>query len=90
MQVEFGASASKHGISHDRARFVVATCPSPIYPPDPDPGEEDLVVFLGPDARGVPLEVAAIELENGDLLVIHAMRMRQKDAAEYARVMSCR
>jgi len=38
----------------------------------------------------VPLEVAAIELENGDLFVIHAMRMRQKYAAEYARVMSCR
>lgn len=90
MQVEFRVSASKHGISHDRARFVVATCPSPIYPPDPDPGEEDLVVFLGPDARGVPLEVVAVEQGDGSLLVIHAMRMREKYAADLARVMSCR
>jgi hypothetical protein len=90
MAIEFWPSASKHGISYERARYVVESCMCPLYPPDPDPGDEDLVVFLGPDDRGVPLEVAAIELENGDLLVIHAMRMRQKYAAEYARVMSCR
>jgi hypothetical protein len=90
MPLEFRASASKHGISHERVRYVIETCACPLYPPDWDPGDEDLVVFLGPDNRGVPLEVAALELGNGDPLVIHAMRMRQKYAAEYARVMSCR
>lgn len=90
MAIEFSPSASRHGIGHARVRHVIASCACPLHPPDGDMSSEDLVVFLGPDDRGVPLEVAAIELENGDLFVIHAMRMRQKYAAEYARVMSCR
>lgn len=42
-----------------------------------------------PDNRGVPLEVLAIELSDGDLLVIHAMRMRSKCLDDYERVMQC-
>ena len=90
MAIEFSPSASRHGISHERVRHVIETCACPLYPPDWDPHDEDLVVFLGPDDRGVPLEIVAIDVANGDLLVIHAMRMREKYAAEYARVMSCR
>ena len=90
MAIEFRPSASKHGISHERARHVVENCACPLYPPDPDPGDEDLVVFLGPDNRGVPLEVVAVEQANGDLLVIHVMRLREKYAADYAKVMRCR
>jgi hypothetical protein len=90
MSIEFWPSASRHGISHERARYVVETCVCPFYPPDPDPGDEDLVVFLGPDNGGVPLEVVAVELANGDLLVIHAMRLRDRYAAEYEKVMRCR
>jgi hypothetical protein len=51
--------------------------------------EEDLVVFLGPDKRGVPLEVIAVELADGDLLVIHAMKLRRKYLDDYAKVMEC-
>jgi hypothetical protein len=29
--------------------------------------------YVGPDSRGVGLEVIAVELETGDLLVIHVM-----------------
>jgi hypothetical protein len=29
--------------------------------------------YVGPDDRGVELEVIAVELDNGDLLVLHAM-----------------
>jgi hypothetical protein len=89
MAIEFRPSASKHGISHERARYVVENCACPLYPPDADPGEQDLVVFLGPDNRGVPLEVVAVEQVNGDLLVIHAMRLRGTYAAAYAKVMRC-
>jgi hypothetical protein len=32
----------------------------------------------------------AVDLANGDLLVIHAMRLRRKYAADYSRVMRCR
>ena len=90
MAIESRPSASKHGISGERARYVVEHCACPLYPPDPDPGDEDLVVFLGPDARGVPLEAVAVEQANGDLLVIHAMRLRETYAAAYAKVMRCR
>ena len=56
------------------------------------PGREeaDVLVFLGPDANGVPLEVVGIEVVRGDLVVIHAMRMRRKYADAYAEVMACR
>jgi hypothetical protein len=33
--------------------------------------------------RGQALEVMAVELENGDLLVIHAMPIRRKCREEY-------
>lgn len=45
--------------------------------------------FLGPDEKGVPLEVMAIDLAEDDLLVIHAMKMRRKYLDDYRRVMEC-
>jgi len=39
------------------------------------------VLFLGFDTRGVPLQVVAVEQADGNLLVIHAMKMR----AQYQR-----
>jgi hypothetical protein len=38
--------------------------------------ETERLVFLGDDMNGVPLEVMGVELEKGDLLVIHAMKLR--------------
>ena len=78
MAIVFRRSAGRHGISPERATFVVERCPCPLYAPDNDADELDRVVFLGPDAGGVPLEVVGIELENGDLVVIHAMRLRRR------------
>ena len=49
----------------------------------------DVVIFLGPDEHDVPLEVMGIELADGDLLVIHAMRLRQKYRDAFERVMEC-
>ena len=87
MATRFAASASRHGISHARATWVVEHCPCPLYSSDPE--NEDQLVFLWPDNHGVPLEVLAIELADGDLLVIHAMRMRSQYQDDYARVMEC-
>ena len=64
------------------------TCVCPLY--SDDPGDEDLVIFLGPDAEGVPLEVMGIELADDQLLVIHAMKLRRKYRDAYRRVMECR
>ena len=50
---------------------------------------EDLVVFLGPDDHGIALEVIGVELVEGNLLVIHAMKLRRRYLEDYARVMEC-
>jgi len=90
MVIRFHHSAYRHGISRERALFVVEHCRRPLFVVDPDPNEADLVLFLGPDQREVPLEVVGVELRGGDLLVIHAMRVRAKYAALYAREMRWR
>ena len=69
---------------------MVETCVCPLYPTGPGVGEGDVVMFLGPDQRGVPLEVVGVETDEGDLLIIHAMRLRAGYAAVYAQVMRWR
>ena len=80
----FHPSCFKRGISRERILYVIEHCPQPLDQPEED--GEDLVVFLGDDWRGVPLEVGAIEITGGDLLIIHAMGMRDKYAEDYERV----
>lgn len=87
MAIIFRDSASKHGINHERSRHVVEHCVRPLYPASEGDG---LVLFLGPDANGVPLEVVAVDQADGGCIVIHAMRLRPKYAAEYAEEMRCR
>jgi hypothetical protein len=87
MAIRFSRSAIRHGIGHDRSRYVVEHGAFPLY--SADPVRESLVLSLGSDARGVPLEVIGLELADGDLLVIHAMRLREMHRDDYARVMRC-
>jgi hypothetical protein len=44
------------------------------------------VVFLGDDPQGHPLEVMAVELPKGGLLVIHAMPLRNKYRQRYEEI----
>ena len=44
------------------------------------------LVFLGDDAKGTTLEVMAVELEGGSLLVIHAMPLRDRYRKQYEEV----
>lgn len=87
MAIRFSRSAARHGIRQNRSRYVVEHCACPLYSADPE--REDLVLFLGPDPRGVPLEVVGLELADGGLLVIHAMRLREMHRDDYARVVQC-
>lgn len=53
-------------------------------PPAGAPAGADLrLLYLGDDAEGVALEVMAVELDDGSLLVIHAMRLRAKYREQY-------
>lgn len=50
----------------------------------PDPtGRDDRLLFLGDDEDGTELEVMAVELDGGDLFVLHAMRMRDRYREKY-------
>jgi hypothetical protein len=84
MPLRFSRSAARHGIHPDRVRYLVEHCATPLYSTDPD--RESLVLFLGPDSRGVPLEVVGIELAEGALMIIHAMRLRERHRDEYDEV----
>jgi hypothetical protein len=46
-------------------------------------GADPRLVYLGDDADGVALEVMAIELEDGSVLVIHAMPLRDHYREQY-------
>lgn len=86
MGLRYARSARRHGISEARAAFVIHNCPSPLYPRG-DPETVGFVLYLGPDANGIPLEIGVIELVDDELLVIHAMRLRPQYSGDYEQVM---
>jgi len=85
LDLRFAHSASRQGIANARAAYVIEHCGLPIHGADSGRFDE-VVLFLGPDWRGVPLEVAAIEGPNGILLVIHAMPVRRSLLDSHRRV----
>jgi uncharacterized DUF497 family protein len=84
LRVEIAPSARKHGVRDDQIRFVIDHCGLAFDQPVPDdaPGRHRLV-FLGDDEHGVPLEVVAVANDEGELRVIHAMKLRPKYQREY-------
>ena len=46
--------------------------------PPPARWRDERLVYLGDDEDGVALEVMAVELEDGGILVVHAMRLRRE------------
>jgi hypothetical protein len=85
--VRFARSATRHRISRDRIRHVIANYRVSFEGPPPDTGgaraRSMRVVYLGDDDRGHALEVMAVEGKHGELLVIHAMELRDKYRKRY-------
>jgi hypothetical protein len=83
--VRFARSATRHRISKDRIRHVIANYRIRFQePPQEGLGQRSIrIVFLGTDANGQELEVMAVELESGDLYVIHVMPLRKKYRTRY-------
>jgi len=72
--VEIIDAARKHGVSDDSIRHAVEHALV-----SEEVGEEPLRrLFLGPDAAGNLLEVAAVIRTDGTLVATHAMAMRPK------------
>lgn len=80
-RVRFARSATKHRISKERIRHVISHCGLAFDEPAPSQDAEVLdgrLVILGDDASGKALEVIAVEGSKGELIVIHAMELREK------------
>lgn len=81
MDLRWARSATRHRIARERSRYVIEHCGLRFEQPPPlgaPAGAEPRLVYLGDDADGAALEVMAVELEDGSLLVIHAMALRDR------------
>ena len=58
-------------------------CPLVLYVDNPDSGDDDLVLFLGPDDHANPLEVVGREHDDGSVTIFHAMPVRPPYLAAY-------
>lgn len=85
--VRFARAATRHRISKDRIRHVIANYQVRFEesPPETDSARprSPRVVYLGNDDHGRPLEIMAVEGKRGELLVIHAMELRDKYRKRY-------
>ena len=62
---------------------MIEHCGLIFYVPPPANDPDERLLFLGDDDSGIALEVMAVQLEGGDLYVIHAMPLRERYRAEY-------
>jgi hypothetical protein len=85
-RVRFARSATKYRVSKERIQHVIAHCGLAFEEPAPSREAEapdDRLVCLGDDADGTALEVMAVEGSKGELVVIHAMELREKYSDQY-------
>ena len=93
-EIEWARSATKHRISRRRSLHVIrhaGICFEEGEWPQGDfePGDARLL-FVGDDEDGREIEIIAVELDHGGLLVIHAMPMREKYGPDYAEALGWR
>jgi hypothetical protein len=72
-------SARRHGVPDDDIRHAVDHLAYLDNDADAETGI-DAVLALGPDRTGLPVELALVVGDDGDVVVVHAMRMRAKYA----------
>jgi len=87
VSVRFARSATRHRVSKDNIRHVIANYRVRFEEPPPDTegarARSTRVVYLGGDNHGRALEVMAVYGKHGELLVIHAMELRDKYRKRY-------
>lgn len=67
-------------------REAIADCRAPLFVVNPMTGDDDLVLLLGHDSAGVPLEIVGRELPDGTVIIFHAMRRRPAYRALHRRL----
>jgi hypothetical protein len=84
--LRFARSATRHRVSKESILHVIIHCGLHFDEPPPasDAGVADpRLLFLGDDADGCPLEVIVVESSDAELVVIHAMPLRNKYKQQY-------
>jgi hypothetical protein len=85
-QISWTRSATKHRISRERSLHVVrhsGICRRDCRYPD-DWYADPRFLFFGPDLEGVPLEVGGVAPNDGSLIIIHAMPLRERYQGWYS------
>jgi len=85
-RVRFARAATKHRVSKERIRHVIAHCGLAFEEPAPTSDTDVLdarLVCLGDDTDGRAIEVIAVEGSKEELIVIHAMALRKKYRDQY-------
>jgi hypothetical protein len=85
-RVRFARSATKHRVSKERIRYVIAHCGLAFEEQVPTTDADVLdarLVYLGDDPDGHAIEVIAVEGSKDELIVIHAMALRKKYTDQY-------
>jgi hypothetical protein len=79
-KIVWARSATKHRISRERSLHVVRN--AGICRRDTRYGDEwyedQRFMFFGPDLEGMPLEVGGVAPDDGSLIIIHAMPLRER------------
>jgi hypothetical protein len=87
LNLRFARSATRHRISRDRIRHVIANYRVRFEEMPPGTGgaraRSTRFVYLGDDDHGQALEVMAVEGKHDEMLVIHAMQLRDKYRKRY-------
>lgn len=73
--MEIHDAARKHGIADVDMRHAVEQALAG-YALEQGDGEPRRTLLLGPDRAGNLLEIVVLELDDGEQIAIHAMRMR--------------
>lgn len=79
-RISWARSATKHRITRERSLHVVrhaGVCRCDTEYPDEGYGDPRFLLF-GPDLEGMPLEVGGVAPEDGSLIIIHAMPLRER------------
>jgi hypothetical protein len=84
-RVRFARSATRHRVSKERIRYVIAHC-GLAFEEQPTSDADVLdarLVCLGDDPQGQAIEVIVVEGSKEELIVIHAMALRKKYTDQY-------
>lgn len=83
VRVRFTQAGRRHRIGERRVRHVIEHPLVSYLVPAPTEEQDDRTLYLGDDHTGRALEVLTVPLEDGGLLVVHAMDLREKYRPEY-------